>query len=1125
MYTDPAGQYQFRLPLGWAYDPASSHLITVQFRACETPEETVTVRAMPTFAPAEASLEAWHQALNDRCFGPAFRPFTPLQLGGRLAAAADAHEPHVHRRFLVVRGTRLDVLAEHRTPEPSAGPRLSDALKAVATTLDVPTNRVLPEFAEQNWVVHHLVTSQDAVGRQAFDEARQMAGLAYRAAQATYLYSVVANAPLPEIPAVVSVIDALVLLGRATPSLLPLRHAEHLVQRSLYTLQRLPFVPRQRRADLDRALHDRLESIVGYQSVIARRGEKGGPRPVPGRGTALLRVSPLMEEARELAAAGRNDLASRSCETAVADLLTVIQSLGREGALAGAAEQITPELLAKLRESGAASPVEQERLLCQLSLRAQWDTLQEAVTLLAQLRSLVDDVAGANEAASFARRVSARLNEAEPAGRDRHFLPPEGQAVRLARALIEHALSLEAVKDEPSLKEALDELNRAEKLLDEAGEEGVLRAHLCLVRASIYHAQRRVDGALATIERGLRAAAARPDVAAQYARELKTLKSQFLIHEGRLPEARELALEVVQSPEGDSPRERLSRANHYLNLGIIESRLREREAAAESLRQALRRSLAVSPFGEESMRALMVASTLYLGCDPEPGYHLTLAAAATLEARRVAIGSDPLRVGFDEATRRREVYEHLVHQLLEAGALPEAVAAADRGRARALTELLGGTAPEAPAAPADALPEGNRDVRRTLIEYAGHVVRLADAALNQRGAVPALRPDEIAGLASQLGAPVLLLQPVRGTLVLFVVLPSGRVEARRSLFTLAASLRYVEAVHKQFRIYSVPKGKNGAEIGDDAEFGEALGKLWRALIEPVQDLLPEGQPLVVVPYREFALVPFALLTDPAGRPLVERHAVTVTPSLATLRVLRERPPWARRAPARAYVVGDPALDPAKHLLPRLPAARAEAESLARRLTDPETGCPEVILRLGEDAHELSYRHEAQGCDLVHLSCHGSLEEPAYASVLYLAPQGPYDGLLLAGAVTDVKLNDAVVFLSACQTGQGRATADGVIGLGRAFLEAGARAVILSLWKVEASATAALCDHFYRALLNRDAPATAAEALRAAMLATRDDLQAGRIILPDGEALAPHPLNWAPFIVLGDGLAVRYQQEE
>ena len=108
MFIDPAGQYQFELPLGWAYDPKDSHLITVVFRRWDRTDEIMSVRAMPTFAPAGAPLERWHKALEERCFPPRMRPSTQMQCGSMPAALAEVHETEpetVHRRILVVRGT------------------------------------------------------------------------------------------------------------------------------------------------------------------------------------------------------------------------------------------------------------------------------------------------------------------------------------------------------------------------------------------------------------------------------------------------------------------------------------------------------------------------------------------------------------------------------------------------------------------------------------------------------------------------------------------------------------------------------------------------------------------------------------------------------------------------------------------------------------------------------------------------------------------------------------------------------------------------------------------------------------------------------------------------------------
>jgi CHAT domain len=96
------------------------------------------------------------------------------------------------------------------------------------------------------------------------------------------------------------------------------------------------------------------------------------------------------------------------------------------------------------------------------------------------------------------------------------------------------------------------------------------------------------------------------------------------------------------------------------------------------------------------------------------------------------------------------------------------------------------------------------------------------------------------------------------------------------------------------------------------------------------------------------------------------------------------------------------------------------------------------------------------------------------------------------------------------------TADGVIGLGHAFLEAGARTVILSWWAVSDAATASLTDTFYQVLLDDAALRRADAAMPVALPATRSELQAGRILDRNGRPLPPAPANWAASAVLGNG---------
>ena len=108
-----------------------------------------------------------------------------------------------------------------------------------------------------------------------------------------------------------------------------------------------------------------------------------------------------------------------------------------------------------------------------------------------------------------------------------------------------------------------------------------------------------------------------------------------------------------------------------------------------------------------------------------------------------------------------------------------------------------------------------------------------------------------------------------------------------------------------------------------------------------------------------------------------------------------------------------------------------------------------------------------------------------------------DGILTTAEIFGLPLNAELVVLSACQTGLGEISSDGVAGLSRAFLYAGASSLIVSLWSVSDEVTQDLMVKFYEEL-SRDG--NKARALRAAQLATMKKY--------------PHPKDWAGFVLVG-----------
>jgi CHAT domain-containing protein len=256
-----------------------------------------------------------------------------------------------------------------------------------------------------------------------------------------------------------------------------------------------------------------------------------------------------------------------------------------------------------------------------------------------------------------------------------------------------------------------------------------------------------------------------------------------------------------------------------------------------------------------------------------------------------------------------------------------------------------------------------------------------------------------------------------------------------------------------------------------------LHRLYARLLGPVADQLARFDRLVVVPHGLLHQIPFAALHDGDGY-LVERFEVVVAPSASSLTFcLRPR----ARHGERALVVAHSS-DGA------LPGAIAEARAVSSIY---QTEC------LLEDRATLACLKEgAREADLIHLATHGvsRLDAPLF-SYLRLA-----DGHLTALDCFDLDLDCALVTLSACESGRGVVDAgDEQIGLPRAFLYAGARAVLHSLWRIDDRATQTLMECFYtelRAGRGRGA------SLRAAQLAS---LQSG----------SAHPFLWAALELVGD----------
>ena len=278
---------------------------------------------------------------------------------------------------------------------------------------------------------------------------------------------------------------------------------------------------------------------------------------------------------------------------------------------------------------------------------------------------------------------------------------------------------------------------------------------------------------------------------------------------------------------------------------------------------------------------------------------------------------------------------------------------------------------------------------------------------------------------------------------------------------------------------------NGSASAAEQALSEAAQLL---LPPPIRQALSEARidTLVVVPVFETGTVPFAALPIDARRALVDVTSVMVAPGLF---VFRQPPRAAREAFPKALIVGNPVgwKDPDWDFAP-LRGAEREASEVARLAqTAPLIG---AAATLGAVRAAL-----ARDPALIYLATHGIADDanPLDQGFLLLS-----DGRWPAREIAKAPIADTrpLVVMSACQSGLGKNFEVGTIGLARAWHQAGASNVVMSLWNVGDASTAQLMTHF-AAALRTDPPD---RALRQAMLALRKT--------------DPNPAHWASFAVFG-----------
>lgn len=481
------------------------------------------------------------------------------------------------------------------------------------------------------------------------------------------------------------------------------------------------------------------------------------------------------------------------------------------------------------------------------------------------------------------------------------------------------------------------------------------------------------------------------------------------------------------------------------------------------------------------------------------------ASVARLEAVRAHLAQEDLHTAF--LSDKLAVYKALVTLLLEQDT-PETVAEAlelvEHSRSRLLLERILSAIPEDSAALSTPLQSQLRTLRAQLSRAYHREVALGDGEARrltlgdsqaleslERTYSQLLRTAELDRSAHHSGP---LTPPIRSDVLRQSLCPEQCLieyyahQGQLGAFVLTragvrfvpnlCSLESLEAALRRLRFYLQTAATDAEErpatlplTGIQA----VLERLYDQLLRPLGELGGATQ-LIVIPQGPLHRVPFHALHD-GHQAALDRWELLVAPSASLWHTLRQRPERPRET--SAFLLGVPE--------PGIAQVAQELATLAETL-------PEATVFCGESATLEAFRQHAPGKRLLHLATHGLFrtDNPLFSGLRFA------DGWLLARDLYDLRLDAELVTLSACRTGVSEvAPGEELFGLVRGFLAAGAKALAVSLWPADDTATARLMGLFYAALQGGCAPGAA---LRQAQLRLRQEL--------------PHPYHWAPFYLIG-----------
>ena len=529
---------------------------------------------------------------------------------------------------------------------------------------------------------------------------------------------------------------------------------------------------------------------------------------------------------------------------------------------------------------------------------------------------------------------------------------------------------------------------------------------------------------------------------------------------------------------------RTGEGNAYCSLGKAYLFLDEFQQAIECFWQSL---CIAEEVGDKLLEGRayynLGISFLLLGCWNKALFHFITSVEILDAIRASCISEDALKISFRNIYRG--AYNNLWQLLIKLQLTDEALYAAEKGRAQALVDAL-------------------------KINYG-----LTSLSLKSNES-----EEELTIILKKISVSTVFLAVQKETINMWVLRKERRAIFRQAelkvegahedffAVLLETTLKNIRAgVNVRCENRSLDERKDNQTSSTEKEHQtpelshDTLGcfkPLYNAVIGPIEDLLRDDE-LIVVPDGDLSLAPWAALS--------ESLRIRTVPSLTSLKFIIDSPDE-YHCKSGALLVGDPCLKKVTNkggypIYDQLEYAKKEVEMIGEILK-----CQPLT---GEAATKNEVLRRINSVALVHIAAHGSKEtgeialapDPCWESKI---PEKEY--FLRMSDIQAVKLRARLVVLSCCHSGQGEVSSEGVVGIARAFLFAGARSVVATLWAINDETTLEFMKRFYQHLRGGE---SASSALQRAMKCLRDSDKFSA------------PKYWAPFVLIGDDVTIEFDE--